>query len=159
MCIRDSANIGPGEAITVRMEYVQTVDYNDAVFSLTFPMTITPRYMPGQPLTAADAGDEREVLTVDHHLGWARPTNQVPDANQISPFLYRPTAGVSKPINPIKITATLDMGMPLAILESPYHEVLLSRRAGVYSIRLVNDVSEMDRDFICLLYTSDAADE
>lgn len=142
------ANIGPGEAITVRMEYVQTVDYNDAVFSLTFPMTITPRYMPGQPLTAVDAGDEREVLTVDHHLGWARPTNQVPDANQISPFLYRPTAGVSKPINPIKITATLDMGMPLAILESPYHEVLLSRRAGVYSIRLVNDVSEMDRDFI-----------
>ena len=142
------ANIGPGEAITVRMEYVQTVDYNDAVFSLTFPMTITPRYMPGQPLNAVEAGDEREVLTVDNNLGWARPTDQVPDANQISPFLHRPTTSAAKPINPIKITATLDMGMPLAILESPYHEVLLSRRAGVYSIRLVNDVSEMDRDFI-----------
>ena len=45
------ANIGPGERITVRLEYVQKLDYKKGEFSLRFPMTITPRYMPagGRP--------------------------------------------------------------------------------------------------------------
>lgn len=142
------ANISPGEEITVRMEYVQAVEYRDGVFSLRFPMTITPRYMPGLPASEVEKGEEREVLAVDNNLGWARPTDQVPDADKISPFLHRSAGADHTPLNPIKITAKLDMGMPLALVQSPYHEVALSRREGVYSIRLVNDVSEMDRDFV-----------
>ena len=52
------------------------------------------------------------------------------------------------PLNPIEITAELDMGMPLARVDSAYHDIALSRRAGVYSLALVNGVSEMDRDFV-----------
>ena len=44
------ANLAPGEEITVKLEYVQAVDYIEGVFSMRFPMTITPRYIPGSPV-------------------------------------------------------------------------------------------------------------
>jgi Ca-activated chloride channel family protein len=63
--------------------------------------------------------------------------------------MLHPSPGSEQtPLNPIEITAQLDMGMPLANVESPYHDIALARRAGVYDIRLVNGVSEMDRDFV-----------
>lgn len=146
------ANIGPGEEITVRLEYVQAVAYEADVFSLRFPMTITPRYMPGTRIDDAlyeqEQGEEGEVLRVDNALGWAAPTDRVPDADEISPFLHSAAGSDHTPLNPIEITAEVDMGMPLARIDSPYHEIALSRRAGVYSLALVNGVSEMDRDFV-----------
>ena len=148
------ANIGPGEEVTVHLEYVQAVAYEADVFSLRFPMTITPRYMPGTPTDDADLeyehehDEEGEVLRVDNALGWATPTDRVPDADEISPFLNPAAGSDHTPLNPIEITAELDMGMPLARIDSAYHEIALSRRAGVYSLALVNGVSEMDRDFV-----------
>jgi Ca-activated chloride channel family protein len=142
------ANIGPGEEITVRMEYVQAVDFSADAFSLRFPMTITPRYLPGAPTRQGGGLEEGEVLVADPYHGWAVPSDQVPDAAAISPRLDPRVGNDHQPINPIEITAVLDMGMPLATVESPYHDIALSRRAGVYSISLVNGVSEMDRDFV-----------
>ena len=40
------ANIAPDELIKVRIEYQQTVDFDNGVFSLRFPMAITPRSTP-----------------------------------------------------------------------------------------------------------------
>ena len=40
------------------------------------------------------------------------------------------------------------MGLPLAAVLSPYHDIAMERRAGVYDIRLVGGTSEMDRDFV-----------
>ncbi|MEP1444503.1 MAG: VIT domain-containing protein [Paraglaciecola sp.] len=40
------ANIGPGETIEVTIEYQQKLHFEHQQFSLRFPMTITPRYMP-----------------------------------------------------------------------------------------------------------------
>ena len=74
------ANIGPGEEITVRMEYVQAVAFSADAFSLRFPMTITPRYMPGVPIGQGGTLEEGEVLVADPYHGWAVPTDQVPDA-------------------------------------------------------------------------------
>ncbi|CAA0107941.1 Uncharacterised protein [Halioglobus japonicus] len=156
------ANIGPGEEVTVRLEYVQAVSYEADVFSLRFPMTITPRYMPGSPPEVAvqspeQQGEELEIqepaspvetLSVNNALGWATPTDRVPDADEISPFLYPAMGSDHAPLNPIEITAEVDMGMPLARIESLYHDIALSRSAGVYSFDLVNGVSEMDRDFV-----------
>ena len=142
------ANIAPGEEVTVRMEYVQAVAFSADAFSLRFPMTITPRYMPGAPIGQVGTLEEGGVLVADPYHGWAVPTDQVPDAGAISPRLDPRVGNDHQPINPIQITALLDMGMPLATVESPYHDIALSRRAGVYSISLVNGVSEMDRDFV-----------
>jgi Ca-activated chloride channel family protein len=142
------ANIGPGEEITVQMEYVQQVRFGAGVFSLRFPMTITPRYMPGAPIAAHSEAEGEQALAVNPYLGWATPTDQVPDAGAISPVLNPEPGSATAPHNPIQITAMLDMGMPLASVESPYHNIALARRAGIYDIRLVNGVSEMDRDFV-----------
>ena len=121
------ANIGPGEEIIVRLEYVQTLEFNRGEFSLRFPMTITPRYQPGRTPqeTAYD-----EALTIDHQLGWV-----------VSP----PAA---QALNPIVVTARLDMGMPLARIEASYHEIVLKRNRGLYDISLAGGASEMDRDFV-----------
>ena len=143
------ANIGPGEEVTVKMEYVQQVDFDTDTFSLRFPMTITPRYMPGRPRDAsADQGEDEPLMTVNPYLGWAVPTSQVPDADRISPLLHADPGNNRQPLNPVDISATLDIGMPLASVESPYHGIALSRRAGVYSVSLVGGVTEMDRDFV-----------
>ena len=79
------ANIAPGETVAVRMEYVQLVDVEGDRFSLRFPTTLTPRYMPGKPqpdLTEAPP----QAISPSH--GWAAPTDQVPDADAISPLQH-----------------------------------------------------------------------
>ena len=40
------ANIGPGETIEVSIEYQQKLNFEQQQYSLRFPMTITPRYIP-----------------------------------------------------------------------------------------------------------------
>ncbi|MFT4807638.1 MAG: Ca-activated chloride channel family protein [Paraglaciecola sp.] len=40
------ANIGPGETIEVTIEYQQKLHLDQQQYSLRFPMTITPRYLP-----------------------------------------------------------------------------------------------------------------
>jgi Ca-activated chloride channel family protein len=41
------ANIGPGETIRVSIEYQQKLNFEQQQYSLRFPMTIAPRYLPG----------------------------------------------------------------------------------------------------------------
>ena len=142
------ANIGPGEEVSVQLRYVQQVRYRHDGFSLRFPMTITPRYMPGSPLESVDETGEVGTLVPDSRRGWALPTDQVPDADAISPFQDPRPGSDRAPLNPIVVTASLDPGLPLAAVDSPYHEIRLSRRAGIYSIELADGASEMDRDFV-----------
>jgi Ca-activated chloride channel homolog len=144
------ANIGPGERVSIELEYVQPVAYRDGIFSLRLPTTITPRYIPGA-MPDPDEGEREELLQALSVLpahGWAMPTSQVPDAHLVTP-LQQPHPGLdSAPHNPVEISARLDMGMLLASVEAPYHEIALSRRAGVYDISLANGPVEMDRDFV-----------
>ena len=42
------ANIGPGETVIVEIDYLENIRYDDGTFSLRFPMTLTPRYIPGR---------------------------------------------------------------------------------------------------------------
>ncbi len=129
------ANIGPGEEITVRLEYVQPLDYTGGEFSLRFPMTITPRYRPvgmsaGQ---RQEPGAALEILKIDNEMGWALPSGEGVEG-----------AG----LNRIEITARVNMGMPLAKIEANYHEIVLSRNKGMYDVHLAAGSSEMDRDFV-----------
>ncbi len=56
------ANIAPGETVTVEIEYQQTLIFEEGAFSLRFPLTMTPRYIPGVP-----SGDRKGS-------GWAADT-------------------------------------------------------------------------------------
>ncbi len=142
------ANIGAGETVTVRLEYVQQIAFAGGEFSLRFPTTLTPRYMPGVAVGKLPQGVEPPPLAVHTYQGWAEPTDQVPDADAISPLQFPQEGDERAPLNPLEVSIRLDMGMPLARVEAPYHDIALARRAGVYSINLASGVTEMDRDFV-----------
>lgn len=103
------ANIGPGEDVTIEIEYQQTLHYDQGTFHLRFPMVVAPRYIPGTQQVSGFTG-----------TGWANNTNAVPDAARITPAVLHPS---NKPINPVSIKVELDAGFPLARLESPYHPI------------------------------------
>jgi Ca-activated chloride channel homolog len=132
------ANIGPGETVVISLRYVQQVSYQDAQFSLRFPMTITPRYIPGQALIE----QEQAELSVDPSLGWAVDTDQVPDASQITP-LQDPHRAPNVTVN-----ARIDMGLPLAQVESLFHDMQLSRSGHQYELQLTQSQVPMNSDLV-----------
>ncbi len=111
------ANIPPRGEIVVEIEYQQTLRYDAGSFSLRFPMVVGPRYIPGTPT-------EGQVRTPAS--GWARNTDQVPDATRITPPVVKPQEGKA-PINPVRLKVTLDAGVPLSNIASPYHAVKVTR--------------------------------
>lgn len=139
------ANIGPNEIITVQLEYIETIAYDQGEFNLRFPMTITPRYIPGMPLQDQDA--ENSGPLVSGASGWAVNTDQVPGANEITPFINPNLPTPQQLINPITITAELDMGMPLQAVESAYHNIVLARKDNRYQLRLAAGQVSMTQDF------------
>lgn len=137
------ANIPPREQIIVELQYVQSVKYDAGEFSLRFPMTITPRYIPGDPLME----DNSEAAYRVTGEGWAFATEQVPDAARINPYQHPIPANKNNPVNPITITADINAGMPLANLDSPWHEVKVSRQDDRYHLELADGPVSMNRDF------------
>lgn len=130
------ANIGPGELVTVRLDYVQQVEFAQGEFSLRFPMTITPRYIPGAAAAEPTQEESYESLELNPYLGW------------VTPMLNPNIGSDAAPINLIEVTAELDVGMPLAKVDAAYHELAMARSKNRYEIRLAGRYSEMDRDFV-----------
>jgi Ca-activated chloride channel family protein len=123
------ANIAPGETVIVEIEYQQTLDYDESMFSLRFPLTMTPRYIPGVP-----TGDRKGS-------GWAADTAQVPDASHITPPF------VSRSENHrITMQASINAGMPLAFVGSRYHPVDVQENGGVYQLTFADSDVPMDHD-------------
>jgi Ca-activated chloride channel family protein len=60
------ANIGPGETIQVTIEYQQTLTFDQQQYSLRFPMTITPRYMPTN--TNEEPNEQAELYQGEYSL-------------------------------------------------------------------------------------------
>jgi len=109
------ANIGPGEKVTIIIEYQQLVQYADNTFSLRFPMAITPRYIPGSPVMAV----EQHTVSFTGE-GWGRDTDQVPDASRITP----PVASLQSGEGPrTMLTVDLMSGFPISGLTSLYHQM------------------------------------
>ena len=124
------ANIGPGEAVIVEIEYLEDIRYDDGTFSLRFPMTLTPRYIPGQALPDRQGS------------GWSPDTLLVNDASLITP----PMVGTSRG-HKVSLQANVNAGMPLEIIASRYHPVNVSEAGGQYLVALAAGQVSMDHDF------------
>lgn len=129
------ANVAPGEAITVELDYVETLEYRDGEFSLRFPLVAGPRYIPGSPLA------ERAQTS---GTGWALDTDVVPDASRITPPVAVPGSGK---LNPVKIVVELDSGFPIGRIDSPYHSVQLDRPGERTATLRLDGPVYADRDF------------
>ncbi|HNP37654.1 MAG TPA: marine proteobacterial sortase target protein [Woeseiaceae bacterium] len=124
------ANIAPGETVIVEIEYLEDLRYEDGKFSLRFPMTLTPRYMPGTSLPDRQGN------------GWSADTSQVADASLISP----PMVARAKDQN-ASLHISLNAGMPLDIIASRYHPITVKEQSGRYDIQLKSPSVPLDHDF------------
>ncbi len=107
------ANIPPGEEVEIRIGFRPRVDFEHGRFSLRFPTTFAPRFIPGQALPAGLGADEPGG-------GWSPDTDRVPDASRISPIVQHPDAPDH---NPLRLRVSLNAGMELAALESSFHAI------------------------------------
>jgi Ca-activated chloride channel family protein len=138
------ANIAPHEKITVKLRYLQTIDYRQGVFSLRFPMTITPRYIPPQSGSVTNSSVVEESAIAINKSGWgmASPTAQVPDADLMTP----PISATANHL--IDLTVLLDAGLPLAEITSAYHNIVVTKSNQQHRISLSHGKVSMDRDFV-----------
>jgi Ca-activated chloride channel family protein len=124
------ANIAPGERVVVEIEYLEDLRYDDGTFSIRFPMTLTPRYIPGAAVPDRKGG------------GWSADTTRVDDASLITP----PQVAAA-PDHRIALRARIDAGMPLEIVASRYHPVEVSGDQERYEVSLVDGAVPLDHDF------------
>ncbi len=124
------ANIAPGETVIVEIEYMEDVRFENGVFSLRYPMTLTPRYIPGQALPDKVGS------------GWSSDTDEVSDASQITP----PMVAASR-AHKVSLKASVNAGMPLEIIASRYHPVNVTEANGHYAVTLTGNRVPMDHDF------------
>ena len=132
------ANIPPGETVSVELKYQQPVQYQAGVFELTLPTTLTPRYMPGRPLSAEP--DQWQG-------GWAVPTTEVPDAGAISPFTVN-ADDVADDSHRAVINLEIDSGLPLESVSSPSHRLATTQDGQTFRVRPEGGEIVMDRDFV-----------
>jgi len=123
------ANIAPGETVTVEIEYQQTLTYDEGTYSLRFPLTMTPRYIPGVP-----NGDRKGS-------GWAADTAQVPDASLITPPIVAHADD-----HKVTLHAAVDAGMSLDFIASRYHPVDVEVTGTEYELSFADNDVPMDHD-------------
>lgn len=123
------ANIGPGETVSIEIEYLETLRIDEGTFSLRFPLTLTPRYIPGTPLPGRKGS------------GWSPDTTSVSDASRITP----PVVTHSND-HEIKFHAELNTGVPLEFIASRYHPVSINKSGDRYTIDLSGSKVPMDHD-------------
>ena len=102
------ANIMPGDAIEIRITYVELLAYVDGVWELVFPTVVGPRYMPGSDLPRSDG------------TGWSPDTDQVPDASRVSPPVLAPG---QRSGHDLSLTVEIDAGLPIQAVRSVSHAV------------------------------------
>lgn len=124
------ANIAPGEKVIIEIEYLEDLNYDEGVFSLRYPMTLTPRYIPGRTT------EDRQGS------GWSPDTDQVGDASLITPPMVAHSSG-----HRVSLRASVNAGMPLEIIASRYHPVNVSEANGSYFVSLAGGQAPMDHDF------------
>lgn len=132
------ANIPPGESVQVEIRYQQPVAYKHGEFELRLPTTLTPRYMPGDPLAETQG---------QWQSGWALATTEVADAHEISPFTVRPQ-DVDGGSHRARIGIEIESGLALADVSSPSHRLHTELDGARATVRPEQEKVLMDRDVI-----------
>ncbi|MBB1438410.1 marine proteobacterial sortase target protein [Shewanella sp. SG41-4] len=120
----DVANLGPHEQLVVEISYQQKVEYRDGLFSLRFPLAITPRYNP-----QADRTTEQLPLAMPSSANTATTVKHV------------------RPALDVKMQVNIDAGFELTSLDSLYHPIKQSNVGNHYSVNFVGK-QIADRDFV-----------
>ena len=131
------ANIAPHETVKVEIQFQQITHYDNGAFSVRFPMTVGPRYIPGENLSRNYAG-------FSSGTGWAYDTDEVIDASRVTPHILHPDR---KRKNIVTVKIDLNAGLELERIHSPYHEIEIDKQNNQYYINLRQDSTLANRDF------------
>jgi len=101
------ANIPPGHEIRVTLKYIQNLDYDHGVYKFSFPMTVGPRYIPGQAGSKSGTGRSGD-------------TGIVGDASRITPPVVHPGRRSGRDIS---VDVKLKAGIAIKNLRSTSHEI------------------------------------
>jgi len=118
------ANLAPHGQLVVEISYQQQLEYRDGVFSLRFPLAITPRFTP-----QADHTTEPPQLAMPSSHNVMRSVEQV-----------RPESHVTMQVN-------IDAGVELTSLNSLYHPIKQSMVGNHYNVSFAGK-HIADRDFV-----------
>jgi Ca-activated chloride channel family protein len=154
------ANILPGQAVSVRISYVETLKYEAGTYEWSFPLVVGPRYMPAAAAAGGEASPGAQPL--DAQPLDARPTATAPPAAESTPAQpsgVRPedAARLSPPSAPegtraghdVSIEVLIDAGVPLEGVASATHEVEVERPEGSRAVvRLKGGAVIPNRDFV-----------
>ncbi len=135
------ANIAPGELVVVEIEYLEDLRYDNGSFSIRFPLTITPRYIPGSPLPDRGPGPANTLHDREGN-GWSANTTSVEDAAFITPPMASGKRG-----HHVSMNIHVNAGVPLEIIASRYHPVNVSETNDRYVVSLAGGTAPMDHDF------------
>lgn len=142
------ANLAPGETLKVSFSYQQVLDYRNGQFSLRFPMTHTPRYLPQSMLQGFKGVEEaaRLLSPVIEAAGLEKMFTGA-DGESSEPIGTQAQSGVQE--NRLSLDIILDAGFPLLSLESPYHAISQQTLSdGRIRVQLQQDNTKADSDFV-----------
>lgn len=120
------ANVGPGETIEVEVRWWQQISYRDDRFSLTLPLTYTPRYVA--KVGTQDSDDE--AAPGPSRLSATQDDLHSADAPRV------------------EVSVDLDPGLALSGVESSTHRLKVTRSGTRYLITLREGSVPADRDFV-----------
>lgn len=128
------AQLPPGAEVVVTIEFQETLRYDSGAFRLRFPLAVTPRYVPGEPVASAESATGADAIATD----------AVPDAGRIAAPFALPGDGR---IAPVTLAVAIDSGFPLAAVESASHAIDVGRLPdGRTLVELADGVVPADRD-------------
>ena len=142
------ANVGPGEQISIAIEYQDSVAYRDGRFELRFPMVVAPRYTPApgqlplvrQPVPAPLPSPEAQPIA---DFG---PVQLPEDGRDFFGPVARPGEGRESQLS---LSIALDAGLPLAEVFSPSHRIAIEAEGEARRLVALADESvPADRDFV-----------
>lgn len=126
------ANIMPGDKISVRISFVQPLDYSGGAYEWSFPTVVGPRYTGKSGLSDGDAGRDS--------------SGQVADAVKIKPPYALPD---TRSGHDLSLKVILDAGVPIQNIRSVLHPISVQNQgAGRAQIELKNQNTLPNRDFI-----------
>ena len=152
------ANIGPHETIIATITFIDKVRYNDDIFSLTLPTTLTPRYIPNasptltkkqQQQLESDLRSDTNVEVNTTH-GWAANNARVDDASDITP--PQTHSIIPETSHRFSLDLSLKSGLDLQRIASSTHTIKSyfsqNPKAHGVHVTLANGHELMDSDLI-----------
>jgi Ca-activated chloride channel homolog len=134
------ANIGPNESVTIVISYLQIVEQNEGRYSLRFPLTITPRYMPGM------ASDSELPLTSETPAPSVSNATSPDDAATLGDLFPR-LVSAARSAQSASIDVDLDAGAALSNVFSTYHAINTDLRDSGAHVTLRGETIAPDHDF------------